>query len=445
AWGPTDGKGGGVTAPVLIELPTSPVLSIGKLQHANLSVHAHMPALAVANSLASVYISPENTFETYLNNYGQERVFYDLSYLMNEALWDSYFFSSLSVPYDETTYYSPANGKVLETFNRAFSENATTSLPNPRNQLHTLAGESPTSVRTKLFDGTEIKEDAYQRVAENLVCDGSFNVNSTSVNAWRTILSGARDLAIYQAGQNTPTSIPGGATAFPRHSRPTDGNWDGGSASDTEAWKGFRSLSDSEILTLANSIVAELKARSRAKKQPYLSLGDFVNRELEALNEDLNADRCGLLQAAINRAELNKSFLDNSISQIESNSLNASLTGQFKAPDNILESGTSNATADMSAPTYLMQADILQAIGSFISVRSDTFKIRSYGDYRDPLTGEVLSSVWFEAIVQRTPEPVIPNASTPAEAEYWNANHANNPFGRRFKIISIRQLQKEEV
>ncbi len=442
-WGPTNGTGGGANAPVLIELPTSPVLSIGKLQHANLSVHAHMPALAVANSLASVYISPDKTYETYQNNYGRDRVFYDLSYLMNDALWDSYFFSSLSVPYDDTDYYSPSTGRVLETFRNAFSSNATTSLPNARNKLYTIAGEDSTSVEEKLFDGNEIKEDAYQRIAENLVCDGSFNVNSTSVDAWRTMLSGARDLAVYRVGNNTATAVPEGATAFPRHSRPKEGHWDdGASDTTTEAWEGFRSLSNDDIIALSESIVTELKARTATNSHPYLSLSDFVNRELAATD----AGRCGLLQAAINRAQLNERFLDNSSSKIESNSLSNADTGLFKAPDNILEAGTSNATAGMSAPTYLMQADILQAIGSFISVRSDTFKIRSYGDYRDPVSGDIISRVWYEAIVQRTPEPVTPDrAFTPTESGYWDAGRSENPFGRRYKIISIRQLPQGEV
>ena len=440
-WGPTDGTSGGVTAPVLIELPTSPVLSIGKLQHANLSVHAHMPALAVANSLASVYIPPAKTYETYQNNYGKNRVFYDLSYLMNEALWDGYFFSSLSVPYDDTDFYSPVTGKVLETFNNAF-ETGTTPLPNPRNKLFTIAGEDSKSVEEKLFDGNAIKEDAYKRIAENLVCDGSFNVNSTSVDAWRTVLSGARDLSVYQSGQNSPTLIPNGSTTFLRHNRPKEGYWDGVSDLDKEAWAGFRSLSSDDIKLLAESIVAEIKIRARSNNLPYLSLGEFVNRELE----DSETGRCGLLQAAINRAQLNDGFLNNSSTKIEKNSLNTSATGKFKVPDNILEAGISNATASMSAPTYLMQADILQAIGSFISVRSDTFKIRSYGDYRDPLTGEVLSEVWYEAIVQRIPEPVTPDgAFTPAQPEYWNAARPENPFGRRYKIISIRQLPQGEV
>ena len=441
-WGPTDGMIARVDAPVLIELPTSPVLSIGKLQHANLSVHAHMPALAVANSLASVYIPPAKTYETYQNNYGKNRVFYDLSYLMNEALWDSYFFSSLSVPYDDTDFYSPVTGKILETFNNAF-ETGTTPLPNPRNKLFTIAGEDSKSVEEKLFDGNAIKEDAYKRIAENLVCDGSFNVNSTSVDAWRTVLSGARDLSVYQSGQNSPTLIPNASTTFLRHNRPKEGYWDGVSDLDKEAWAGFRSLSDANITDLAEAIVTELKARvANNNNQPYLSLGDFVNRELE----DSESGRCGLLQAAINRAALNQSFLDNSLSTIDSSSLSNPTIGKFNSPDNILEAWISNATASMSAPTYLMQADILQAIGSFISVRSDTFKIRSYGDYRDPLTGEVLSEVWYEAIVQRIPEPVTPDgAFTPAQPEYWNAARPENPFGRRYKIISIRQLPQGEV
>ena len=102
----------------------------------------------------------------------------------------------------------------------------------------------------------------------------------------------------------------------------------------------------------------------------------------------------------------------------------------------------------MSAPTYLMQADVLQAIGSFISVRSDTFRIRSYGQSLDPISGQVVAKAWYEAIVQRFPEPVNPSSPSPENPDYWTALDSSGdpqPFGRRFKVLSIRQLSEDDV
>jgi hypothetical protein len=443
-WGPTDGTVGDISNPVLIDLPTSPVLSLGKLQNANLSIHEHMPALAVGNSLASVYIDPEQTYSINDNYYEQSRIFYDLSYLLNEALWDQYFFTSYSIPYNESADdYDEVNDTVSETFDAAFVDK-TEPLPDPRMKLNLQAAESVTSVRSKLFAGTTIATTAPYRAAENLMVDGNFNVNSTSIDAWRAVLSGARDQAIFQSGSLTGTQPAAGSTPFSRLTQPLEGEWDGSSSSSKEAWSGFRSLDDDAIEGLATAIVSEIKNRVSTNNHPYLSLADFVNRELSSGP----TGRSGLIQAAIDQTELNGPF-EIAPSEISKDDMDNVDFGRFPYPKNILQANGENGTANMSATTYLMQADVLQAIGSFITVRSDTFRIRSYGESLNPITGKVTSKVWYEAIVQRTPEPVNPlSGTTPDQADYWKDRPANGnaaPFGRRFKIVSIRQLTEDEV
>jgi len=451
-WGPTDGENGGVTNPVLIELPTSPVLSLGKLQHANISIHAHMPALAVGNSLASVYIPKNQVFTTFENYYKQKRIFYDLSYLMNEALWDSYFFSSYSIPYgdkdgdgfyDEEDDYFEFESSVSAMFDAVTTSNQ--SLPNSRMSLSPSASEGAEDLRAKLFDGNTIKINAPARAAENLMVKGSFNVNSTSVAAWRAVLSGARDSAIYQSGAAAESPLTAGNTPFSRFTQPVAGESTGSSGSDGDEWAGFRSLNDSEIESLATEIVAEIRNRvaSTSPNHPFLSLSDFVNRELT--NSDFG--RTGVIQAAIDRAGLNQG-MSTPISAISKSSLDDADNGRFPHPENILLADGSDGSASMSAPTYLMQADVLQAIGSFISVRSDTFRIRSYGQSLDPISGQVVAKVWYEAIVQRFPEPVNPSSDSSENPNYWTALDSSGdpqPFGRRFKVLSIRQLSADEV
>jgi len=443
-WGPIDGEGNGVgvTNPVMIELPTSPVLSLGKLQHANISIHAHMPALAIGNSLASVYIPKEETYETFDNYYGNERIFYDLSYLMNDALWDRYFFSSYSRPYDAgKKKYDESASSVFNMFDAVTTGNQ--SLPNSRMSLYSSASEGTSGIESKLFDGSNIKIDAPARAAENLMVKGSFNVNSTSEAAWRAVLSGARDSAIYQSGAAAESPLTAGNTPFSRFTQPVAGESTRSSGSDGDKWAGFRSLDDAEIESLATEIVAEIRNRvasTSPEPRPYLSLSDFVNRELK----DGSSGSAGVIQAAIDRAGLNQG-ISSSDSAISEDSLN---NGRFPEPENILLADGSPGSASMSAPTYLMQADVLQAIGSFISVRSDTFRIRSYGQSLDPISGQVVAKVWYEAIVQRFPEPVNPSSDSPENPNYWTALDSSGdpqPFGRRFKVLSIRQLSADEV
>ena len=93
-------------------------------------------------------------------------------------------------------------------------------------------------------------------------------------------------------------------------------------------------------------------------------------------------------------------------------------------------------------PAWLTQADVLQVIGNSITARSDTFRIRSYGEALDP-SGNIVAKAWCEAIVQRTPEYVDP--TDPPEARGASLSTINRTYGRRFQIISFRWLSPEEI
>ncbi len=70
---------------------------------------------------------------------------------------------------------------------------------------------------------------------------------------------------------------------------------------------------------------------------------------------------------------------------------------------------------------------IMTVIGPMLTVRSDTFRIRAYGDALNPTdSAKVESAVYCEAIVQRTPEP-MPD------------------FGRRFVITYFRWLGPDDI
>ena len=120
-------------------------------------------------------------------------------------------------------------------------------------------------------------------------------------------------------------------------------------------------------------------------------------------------------------------------------------TSQYVHPDHIAKPTRLDQTLKPSckawgAPGYLTQADILQVIGPALSARSDTFVIRTYGDALDA-AGKVQAQAWCEAVVQRVPQPLSPDASG------LNSSLAGktNDFGRRFVITSFRWLSPGEL
>jgi len=89
------------------------------------------------------------------------------------------------------------------------------------------------------------------------------------------------------------------------------------------------------------------------------------------------------------------------------------------------------------------QADILRNFAEQLTPRGDTFVIRTYGDSLSE-NGEVIARAWCEAVVQRVPEYL----DTQDENETKQADlqsPENIRFGRRFKIVSFRWLNADEV
>ena len=322
-----------------------------------------------------------------------DNLVYDLSYEVNRSLWDAFFLSGADQAKAEAFIKDPAKNP----------------LPNGRLRLNSTSGKE-----TKEEDLRDL-----HLAASRLVVDGAFNVNSLSVEAWKAVLSGAR------------AASPDGKVRFPRVLSAPGNTWTSGdSPNDGSAWNGERVLTDAEIDRLARAIVVEVR-----KRAPFLSLADFVNRRLA----DDATGRMGPLQAAIDAAGLNSAFdaaypLDNSKSLPD-----------YSHPDKVrdatrLEQTLKPASKAWGAPAYLTQGDVLQVLGPMLNARSDTFVIRAYGDSADSF-GTIRARAWCEAIFQRTPEPLKPDASG------LNSADAGKPgdFGRRFIVKSFRWLKREEI
>ncbi|MDR1281308.1 MAG: hypothetical protein LBK99_10870 [Opitutaceae bacterium] len=401
---------------VLRELqpPGAPVFSLAQLQHANVSALNLNPAYAIGNSAANLYVERTATDSGPLAPSADACVdfpatfdrIYDLSWLLNQALWDGRFFST-----------------IPSTLTAAQLQNPDYRLPNARHRFH-LPPEGATAATV-----TELT--APDTAAAHLLLNGGFNVNSTSVEAWRALLASRNGVA---TDSSNPASI---RHPYSRFASPISGvAANNGSA----PWMSWRILSDSQIDALATAIVAEVRTRG-----PFLSLADFVNRRLAADDTGLK----GPLQAAIDTISINDvdPFTK---SNHRVTDYPADIPGTDAEQRTVYLGGGDNehpaSSRAASAPGFLTQADLLSAIGPALTARSDTLRIRAYGDVMNPVTGNTdpEARAWCEAIVQRLPGYVDPQANTP-DATPGALSSVNAAFGRRFRIVSFRWLSPDEI
>jgi hypothetical protein len=116
----------------------------------------------------------------------------------------------------------------------------------------------------------------------------------------------------------------------------------------------------------------------------------------------------------------------------------------------ILSSGYSNELGYRSTgiPGWLTQADVLQVIGPSLSARSDTFRIRCYGEAveTNPTTKQVTvtARAWCEAVVQRMPQ-YLDSTDQAYVTTAKLASKLNKQFGRKYNLISFRWLSPDEI
>jgi len=349
----------------------------------------------------------------------------DHAYLANAALWDSWYFSSLA-PQSVQPYASNPRTlqQVFDDFFPVLASQPHTPLPNVRITPYRYTDES---ILRSLVSGNNPDADAHRRLAAHLMVDGAFNVNSTSVGAWKAMLASLRDHAI--ARLNPATT--GGVSLQNLEARKTpvigllnpNGNESTPSAliAEQEQWRGYRTLTDEQIDALAKALVRQIKIRG-----PFLSMSDFVNRRVGNDNE---LARQGALQAAIEEANLNGALDHGSraVGSIAGTPFPQAATGSRAA----------------GAPGYISQADLLTPLGPVLQPRSDSFTIRAYGTSTDK-QGKVLARAWCEAVVQRVPEYVVA-VDLPEVAGDNLTSEANRTFGRKLQIVSFRWLSALEA
>jgi len=433
---------------VLFGLPKT-FASLAQLQHADLTSDdryasvGHQPGNAVGNSYATPYVMRNLTMQQrtdYVvkgntNSTNFETKYYDISYRLNAALWDGYFFSTID----------SAKKPMSASLAKLDKEDTSALLLDPKS------------------------------ASSRIWTVGAFNVNSTDKTAWKTLLASSKHLKHpSDQGQHENAMFP--RSLEQTSSSMSDNQPPSGSAEDS--FTGFRRLSDTEIDLLAEEITKQVRIRG-----PFVSLSHFVNRALASLSlSTKHLSRSGALQSAIDESGMNISSdrsklafdsldpeedkvqlkKDGSVGKADlTGTRSTALTGSIWpstskdgnpgsmasiVADNpiLTDSQYQNEQGQRSTgiPGWLTQADVLQVIGPSISVRSDTFRIRSYGQAEDP-SGKVLARAWCEAIVQRFPNYV--DQTNTDDQRKSELSSINVQFGRQMKIISFRWLSPYEI
>lgn len=442
------GVAGAASRRVLRDVPTQPLLSIGQFMHMSATRYTNSTgdyaaygtgSMFVGGSLASPGIPTDYNalaqIQGYTGTNPQRTIYTDDSFLANEALFDRYFFSTVppsgaapsgtTWPSAWTAFNSANSGSRMSDFSKP--------LLNSRIKPYTPRGVAPLMADLRDAD----------KAAANLLLDGAFNVNSTSVEAWKAFLAGAsgNEIRLWDAASRSAQTVATtSGTPFSRF-------WSASSATAANTlWSGLRILSNSELNELAQRIVTEVKLRG-----PFLSLADFLNRRLGPNSTPEN--RCGALQAAIDKTNpnLNATIKQSGVAVNASIPTEAGNNGTYGIvprapyllPENMKDASGSPWNTALGVPGYLMQQDIVQTIAPAIAARSDTFVVRTYGENRNPRTGKIEGKAWGEAVVQRLPDLV--DGSQASETAAASLNSTNQTLGRRFKVVSFRWLNENEV
>ncbi len=348
-------------------IPFAPIFSLGALQNSIANGQTNFgakgrgmlhPAIShpIANSFAPSYLEQDEL----RGKVGPYEVA-DHSYLANLALWDDYFFSSISPV--TTTSNNNESGALAEQ-KAAFKAFADPSvgisepLPNPRIRPFV---DSYKEAEKSLFPSSTPApgEEPHRLSASMLMVDGAFNVNSVSIKAWTSFLMGLKDSEVpildplspvrpLTLTKDTDTPVAGllgaagGKIDETKVGNPLEAN----------QWLGFRSLTDPQVEELAEEIVRQVREYG-----PFLSIADFVNRRPEGTTDEALV---GPLQAAIDATDINKPY----------KSAERTTTGagaDFAFPE------AENGSKSIGIPGFVKQGDLLTTMAPLLAVRGDTF------------------------------------------------------------------------
>ena len=411
---------------------------------------AGVPGVGIGNSFADPCLPPNDVYTFHESKVSSNVVsngrlfsdFFDHAFIINDALWDRWFCSSIS----DMPEKSGGKIKAEQVLNQFVNGEA--DLPVSRYKL-TNSAISRDQMVAKIM-----ASDGWKKVAGYLMIEGGFNVNSTSEATWTAVLQGLakRDLVtnasqeLQKVERRDPSSV-----LFSRFMVSTGTeSIDGGGYSPLQgsagvrpgmkmaaAWCELRELNSDQIRELAREMVKQVRERG-----PFLNMSDFINRRLDG---GTKAALTGALQAAIDATDINQIFKDASFSVTP-------------AADGTLYSfpNAEQGSIYTAAPGYLIQSDVLMSLGNILTVRDDTFVVRAYGCVRNKHKA-IMAQAWCEAVVQRTIDYVDP-FNSPDEAPQATTSNTrrsnrsskqlsdiNRLMGRRFRVVSFRWLDSWDI
>ena len=241
-YGATNSSATGRKQLAFFEVPQAPLLSLAGFSNADLTGTSYSPAYQFGNSVANPYL--ERTLAGKLLPGGsggggsasftrEPMPIYDVSYLTNEALWDSYYFSGAAPTLQPGSGGGSAAAwdseianvtRNLSTVIDQFVDNSgSQSLKNPRMTLH-LGDATQTELKADLKN-----PEGCKIISSHVLLDGAFNVNSTSIDAWKAFLAGMRGQPFTVSNGSAP---PSSETSFPRFRDPVGTADATGTASD---------------------------------------------------------------------------------------------------------------------------------------------------------------------------------------------------------------------
>jgi len=237
---------------------------------------------------------------------------------------------------------------------------------------------------------------------------------------WGLGLSDETDYAFsrFSAAGDVEASQPGTSGAFP----------------EAAEFAGYRILDDDQLDELAEQIVRQVRARG-----PFLSLAEFINRQLSSGQLAL----AGTIQAALN--EMAASPRTNPFREIEAvvGAAGRASAVPVRAADAAYRfPAAAEGYNAYGLPGWTRQADILRPLAPVLTARDDTFIIRAYGEARDA-AGKLTGRAVCEAIVRRTRDYVDPAEA--ADLPGAPSSPINRSFGRRFQVESFRWLAPSEI
>ena len=456
-WGGSFHANGGSTSVPFIDLPRAPILSLVDFANANLSLRSEAAYKDVGNSHASIF-TPGNTIYSGTGMSPGVITTSDNVWLINEALFDRYYLSGIAPEFDFSgsggTYNDTGTLKAtLDDFygvTGASYEDAEANptlepyIPSNKTQEEVVADLNPNDAQ---YNTTTNIYDGYKKLGAYSMVKGAFNVNSTSVKAWAALLRANRNLALKDVSDNSQagTGAPFSSLKTPVTDSGSDTGWDGFSRlTDDQIWDDNNTPNDlTDDSGLAVNIVDQVRARG-----PFMSISDFVNRQVSS-NTALNAS--GAIQSALDALGATTSAKTSAGGLVPHD---PAINGWGGYQILMGDADLTNRRTTEGIAGDIRQAEVLRALAPRLSARTDTFKIRGYGEVTDA-DGNIIAKSTCEAVVQRLPEYVDPTTD-PDDNEPWDEydpaaapadtlNTMNQEYGRRFKIISFRWLDDKEV